>query len=93
LEGDSNTRCFHSVANGRHGKKLIHSLTQDEGMVEGYGQLKTYITNYYKNLFGDLDEGNFSMDESRIDDIPRTKLRRISICLIRVCMLLGPRIY
>ena len=26
LEGDSNTRYFHGVANGRHRKKLIHSL-------------------------------------------------------------------
>ena len=26
LEGDSNTRYFHSVANGRHRRKRIHSL-------------------------------------------------------------------
>jgi hypothetical protein len=26
LEGDSNTHCFHSVANGRHRKKHIHTL-------------------------------------------------------------------
>jgi hypothetical protein len=26
LEGDSNTRCFHGVANGRHRKNRIHSL-------------------------------------------------------------------
>ena len=30
LEGDSNTRYFHMVANGRHRKKYIHSLIQDE---------------------------------------------------------------
>jgi endonuclease/exonuclease/phosphatase family metal-dependent hydrolase len=30
LEGDSNTRYFHGVANGRHRKKRIHSLVQDE---------------------------------------------------------------
>jgi mannosylglycoprotein endo-beta-mannosidase len=36
LEGDSNTRYFHSVANGRHRKKLIHSLVQDEGLIEGW---------------------------------------------------------
>jgi hypothetical protein len=30
-----------------------------------------YIMNYYKNLFGDSDEGNFTMDESRTEDIPQ----------------------
>ena len=70
LKGDSNTRYFHGVANGRHRKKLIHSLHQEEGTIEGHEQLKSYITNYYKNLFGTPEEGNFSMDESRIDDIP-----------------------
>ena len=64
LEGDSNTRYFHSIANGRHGKKLIHSLVQDEGTIEGHEQLKSYITNYYKGLFGAPKEGSFSMDES-----------------------------
>ena len=46
LEEDSNTRYFHSLANGRHRKKLIHSLNQDEGMIEGHDQLKSYITKY-----------------------------------------------
>lgn len=40
-------------------------------MIEGHEQLKSYITNYYKNLFGAPEEGNFSMDESRTDDIPQ----------------------
>jgi hypothetical protein len=38
-------------------KKLIHV------------NLKSYITNYYKVLFGASKEGNFSLDESRINDI------------------------
>ena len=71
LEGDSNTRYFHSLANGRYRKKRIYSLNQDEGLIEDHEQLKTYITNYYKNLFGKPEEGNFSMDESRTDDIPQ----------------------
>ena len=71
LKGDWNARYFHGVANGRHGKKIIHSLQQDEGTIEGHEQLKSYITNYYKNLFGAPQEGNFSMDESRTDDIPQ----------------------
>jgi hypothetical protein len=71
LEEDVNTRYFHSVANGRHKKKLIHSLVQDEGTIEGHENLKSYITNYYKGLFGSPDEGNFSMDESRTYDMPQ----------------------
>ena len=34
LQGDSNTRYFHNVANGRHRKNLIHSLHQEDGLVE-----------------------------------------------------------
>jgi hypothetical protein len=34
----------------------------------GLDNLKAYITNYYKNLFGAPEEGNFYMDESRTDD-------------------------
>jgi mannosylglycoprotein endo-beta-mannosidase len=74
LEGDSNTRYFHSVANGRHRKKRIHSLVQDEGMIEGLDNLKSYITNYYKNMFGALEEGNFSLDETCTDDIPQVSI-------------------
>jgi hypothetical protein len=71
LEGDSNTRYFHSVANGRHRKKLIHSLVQEEGVIEGHEQLKSYITMFYKGLFGTPEESDISMDESRTDDIPQ----------------------
>jgi hypothetical protein len=31
--------------------------------------LESYITNYYKGLFGSPEEGNFSMDETRTDNI------------------------
>jgi mannosylglycoprotein endo-beta-mannosidase len=79
LEGDANTRYFHSVANGRHRKKLIHSLVQDEGIIEGHEYLKSYITNYYKGLFGSPEEGNFSMDETRIDDIPQVSTKENSL--------------
>ena len=74
LEGDSNTRYFHSVANGRHRKKRIYSLVQDEGTIEGHEQLKSYITKFYKGLFGAPDEGNFMLDESRTDDIPQVSV-------------------
>jgi hypothetical protein len=68
LEGDSNICYFHSVANGRHRKKRIHTLVQDEGTIEGLDNLKNYITNYYMNLFGAPEEGTFFVDESQIED-------------------------
>ena len=35
LEGDSNTKYYHSKANGRRRKNRIVSLHQDEGVIEG----------------------------------------------------------
>ena len=32
---------------------------------------KNYITKYYKSLFGAPAEGNFTLDETRTDDIPQ----------------------
>ena len=71
LEGDSNTRYFHMVANGRHRKKHIHSLHQDEGTIEGQNELKKYITKYYKTLFRPPEENDISLDESQTGDIPQ----------------------
>jgi hypothetical protein len=34
-------------------------------------QLKSYITNYYKDLFGPPEESSFSLNEDRTDDIPQ----------------------
>jgi hypothetical protein len=47
-------------------KKRIHSLVQGEGTIEGYEQLKAYITKYNKSLFGDPVDSNLVMDRSRI---------------------------
>ena len=59
-----------------HGDRLERlasssSLIQDEGTVEGHEQLKSYITKYYKAMFGKPDESDFSLDETRTDDIPQ----------------------
>jgi hypothetical protein len=69
LKRDSNTTYFHSASNGRHRKKLIHSLIQEEGLIEGHEELKSYITSYYKGLFGPPENSDISLDESRIEDI------------------------
>jgi mannosylglycoprotein endo-beta-mannosidase len=76
LEGDSNTRYFHGVANGRHRKKRIHSLVQDNGRIEGHEQLKAYVTNYYRNLFGAQEESSFSLNETQTDDIPHVSMEK-----------------
>jgi len=74
LKKDANIRYFHVVADGKHKKKLMHSLIQDEGMIEGQEQLKSYITSYYKSLFGAPPENSFSLDESQTADIPQVSV-------------------
>jgi hypothetical protein len=52
-EGGSNTKYFHLVANGKHRKKKIFQLEQDEGIIVGQDNLKpTYpnITRIYSVL-------------------------------------------
>ena len=51
-EGGNNTKYFHLVPNGKHRKKKKIQLEQDEGMIIGQENLKTYITEYYKSVFG-----------------------------------------
>jgi hypothetical protein len=70
-KGGNNTKYFHLVANGKHIKNKIFQLEQDEGTVVGQDNLKTYISEYYKNLFGEPAPNNFSMIETKIDDIPQ----------------------
>lgn len=52
LEGDNNSRYYHAKANGRRRKGQIHKLIQEEGVIEGQHQLMSFITNFYKTLFG-----------------------------------------
>jgi hypothetical protein len=44
-------------------------------MIEGHKKLKTYITNYHKGV---SEKGNFSMDESRTEDILQVFERKIA---------------
>ena len=45
-EGGNNTKYFHLIANGKHRKKKIFQLEQDEGTIIGDEELKVYITEY-----------------------------------------------
>ena len=47
-EGGNNTKYFHLIANGKHRKKKIFQLEQDEGTTVGGDNLKVYITEFYK---------------------------------------------
>jgi mannosylglycoprotein endo-beta-mannosidase len=40
LEGDANTRFFHLVANGKHYKRLIYRLEDDNGVTVSSDRLK-----------------------------------------------------
>jgi hypothetical protein len=71
LQGDDNTKYFHLVANGRHRKTKIVQLEQEEGTIVGDENLKTYITEYYKGLFGPHSPNSFSMDRILRYDIPQ----------------------
>ena len=46
-------------------------LEQDEGTILGQENLKAYITNYYKQLFGPPEDNFVSLDESRVEDVPQ----------------------
>jgi len=69
LEGDVNTKYFHLVASGKHRKTRIFRLEQEEGVISGDSNLKKYITNYYKNLFGPPEAPTMFLDESRTEDM------------------------
>ena len=71
VQGDNNTKFFHLIANGKHRKKKIVQLEQDEGTIVGHENLKLYITNYYKRLFGAPEHSFVSMDEHQTADIPQ----------------------
>jgi hypothetical protein len=52
LKGDANTSYFHTVANGRKRKCLIRNLVEGDRVIKDQEELKTYILEFYKNLFG-----------------------------------------
>jgi len=59
------------VANGKHRKQHIYKLENDQGIVIGDDQLKSHITQFYKNLFGSPNASEITLEEDRIQDIPQ----------------------
>ena len=70
LFGDMKTKYFQLIANGKHRKTRIFQLEDDGKIIKGDEQLKKYITDYYRGLFGPSDISPLTMDESRREDIP-----------------------
>jgi hypothetical protein len=67
LQGNSNTRYFHLVANGKRRKSHIFQLEDGDMIIKGEKRLKSYFTDTYKNLYGPSDSGMFSLDEDKWD--------------------------
>jgi hypothetical protein len=59
------------VANGKHKKTCIFQLKDSGQIIRGKNQLESYITDFYKGLFGASEGDNFSLDENRVHDIPQ----------------------
>ena len=78
-EGGNNTKYFHLIANGRHRKKKIFQLEQEEGTIVGDEQLQVYITEYYKKLFGASAPSNVRLDEIVTHDIPHLSVEENKI--------------
>ena len=70
-EGGNNTKYFHLIANGKHRRKRIFQLEQDEGTIVGQENLKIYISEFYKKLFGASAKNNFSLVETENQDMPQ----------------------
>ena len=51
-------------------KNIERNIEHEGGKIEGQQNLKSYITQFYKELFGPPEENHFSLD-SRVDDIPQ----------------------
>lgn len=55
-EGGNNTNFFHRVANGRKRSNTIINFVNDGVIVEGDENLLQHAIDYYKNLFGVVNE-------------------------------------
>jgi hypothetical protein len=69
LEGDSNTKYFQLIANGKHRKTRIFQLQHEDQIIKGEKELSDYVMSYYKNLFSAPIDNAFTLDEMRIDNI------------------------
>jgi hypothetical protein len=69
IYGDSNTKYFHLVANGKHRKTRIFQLEEEDHLIQGDDQLSNYIMDYYQGLFGHTEDDYLTLDERVTEDI------------------------
>jgi hypothetical protein len=62
LKGDSNTKYFHRIANGRKRKHVVYSLEDGLDHITGDEDLLKHATGYYGTLFGLGDGNKIDMD-------------------------------
>ena len=79
-QGDDNTQFFHMIANGKHRNKMIIQLEQDEGTIVGHENLKLYISEYYKKLFGAPEEKFFLWMRAQQVTYLRSARKRMRYC-------------
>jgi mannosylglycoprotein endo-beta-mannosidase len=80
-QGGDNTKYFHLIANGKHRRKRIFQLEQEEGTILGQENLKHYISKYYKNLFGPPPPSSCVMVESMNHDIKKISAEENAILI------------
>jgi hypothetical protein len=79
VEGDANTTYFHSCANGRR-KTRICALEGEEGTISGQNELKAYVVDFYKRLFGSSRHSGVHMSstfwssEDQLNEMDRNRL-------------------
>jgi hypothetical protein len=71
LKGNSNTKYFQLVPNGKYQKTSIFKLEEGDQIIKGEEELQTYITEYYKGLFGPSNCEHIVVDENLRNDIPQ----------------------
>jgi hypothetical protein len=69
-EGGNNTKYFHLIASGKHMRKKIFQLEQDEGTIIGQENIKNYIAKFYKKLFRPPSINHLSLIDEEICEIP-----------------------
>jgi hypothetical protein len=63
--GDSNSRFFHGIVNGR--KCNIFALEIEEGEISEPSELRKHIDEYYKKLFGREERGQIRLRDDICD--------------------------
>ena len=78
LQGDSNTKYLHAKANGRRRKNMITALNQAEGLITEEKEIVDYITNFYKNLFGQPDCNSIVLQIENPELVPNSDIGKLT---------------